>query len=69
MLSAQQATNTNVLLGRLVEDASIRKAREIDAATEIANTEVSHANTVTSAPQATSGVDEALRNLYQNLVR
>ena len=69
MLSAEQATNTNVLLGRLVEDASIRKAREIDAATEIANTEVSHANTVNNTSLQTAGVDQALRSLYQNLVR
>jgi hypothetical protein len=69
MVQAQQTTNTNVLLGRLVEDASIRKAREIDRAIEVANTEAIHAELAATAAERAAGIDEALRNLSENLVK
>jgi len=66
---AQQNTNTNVLVGRLVEDASIRKAREMNASTEIINTEISHARTFNDVPRTTTGIDASVRQMYENVVR
>jgi hypothetical protein len=69
MLQAQQATNTNVLLGRLVEDAALRKTREIDAATAVANSQALHAEMAQSADQRAQGTQEALENLSKNLLK
>ena len=53
-------------VGRLVEDASIRKAREMNASTEIINTEISHARTFDDVPRTTTGIDAAVRQMYEN---
>ena len=58
-----------MLVGRLVEDASIRKAREMNASTEIINTEISHARTFNDVPRTTTGIDAAIRQMYENVVR
>ncbi len=66
---AQQGTSTNALLGRLVEDQAIRKAKEVDQETQRINTEVTHAEAVQDVPRRTAGMDAAMRQMEQDLVR